>query len=108
MYLYNENKYNWPDILPEIINNYNDSYNFTTKEATDYIIKEKYNDIHNYIKSNVLKQRTQDKVKFNIDDKVRIKLENPDDHGKLWSDKIYISLRKLICLNLVFLVFIIN
>ena len=31
VYLYNENKYDWPDILPELINNYNDSYYFTTK-----------------------------------------------------------------------------
>ena len=90
MYLYNENKYDWTDILPEIINNYNDSYNFTTKEAPDYVIEEEYKDIHNNIKANNLKQRTQDKVKFNEGDKVRIKLENPDDYGKLWSDKIYI------------------
>ena len=67
MYLYNEKIKNWPDILPELINNYNYSYNFATKEAPDYIIKE-YNDIHNNIKTNNLKQRTQDKAKFNIDD----------------------------------------
>ena len=61
-----------------------------TKEASDYIIKEEYNDIHNNIKTNNLKQRTQDKVKFNENDKVRIKLDNPDDYGKLLSDKVYI------------------
>ena len=36
-----------------------------------------------------MKQRDQDEIKFNVGDRVRLKLNEPDDSGKLWSDEIY-------------------
>ena len=83
MYLANENSYDWITALPILIDNYNDSYNFTTKQAPDYIIKEEYDGIHDNIESEVLKQRTRDESKFNINGKVRIKLNEPNDKGQL-------------------------
>lgn len=89
MYLKSENTYNWIDILPNMEENYNNSVNNTTKKKPNDIDEENYGEINENIKKSVLKERNSDKQFFNIGDNVRIKLEKPDDYGKLWSEELY-------------------
>lgn len=90
MYLKVNNTYNWVDILPELINNYNNSLNSTTNKIPNEITTKDYEEVKNNISDKVLKERNQDVIKFNVGDKVRIKLKEPNDFGEIWSKDVYI------------------
>lgn len=89
MYMKSNNTYDWVKVLPQLIDNYNNSVNSVTKKIPNDITVDDHKEIENNIKESVTKERSQDTIKFNVNDRVRIKLEIPNDDGELWSKKIY-------------------
>lgn len=89
MYMKSNNTYDWVGVLPKLIDNYNNSVNSVTKKIPNDITVDDHKEIENNIKENVTKERSQDKIKFSVNDRVRVKLEIPNDDGELWSKKIY-------------------
>jgi hypothetical protein len=80
--------YDWVTIMPQIVNNYNNSKHETTKYAPSQINEENYKDVNNNITKNVTSKRESVKSNLNVGDNVRIQVEETKDKTK-WSKEIY-------------------
>ena len=94
------NNNNWVKVLPQLVNNYNNSINTTTKKTPNQVSKEAPQQrikTKQQITKRVLKGRTKDIQTISLFDRVRIKLKpNELDRNKqLWSSKVY-SISKII------------
>ena len=88
-------RYDWPNYLQKLIDNYNNSVHFTTKETPNKL-HEKHNKqdleiVEKRIRKKVSIREEADKPKFNENDMVRMKID-PDDrdkYGQTFSRKLY-------------------
>lgn len=83
-----DQSYDWVSILPQILNNYNNSKHETTKYAPNQIKSDDYEDVNNNIKQKVISKREGLTPHLNVDDKVRIQVTDSND-GTNWSKKVY-------------------
>lgn len=90
MYMRINNAYDWPDVLGEMTDNYNNTKQRITDKIPNKINETDYKIMNENIKNNVMNvSDDNNKTKFNIDDKVRVKNKETDDYGIRWSRKIY-------------------
>lgn len=95
MMMYSEDSRDWVELVPKMVKNYNKTVNTVTGIAPDDLDKEEDDEIlkdaESKIKSSVESKNQKDKQKFDVDDRVRRKLDSDEieEDGRLWSKTIY-------------------
>ena len=85
---------NWVKILPQFVQNYNNSVHSVTGKTPNEVDEEDnesvLEDISKKISKSVVSRNENDKPRFKIGDQVRVKLPEEDrKHGENWSRKTY-------------------
>jgi len=85
---------NWVKILPQLVQNYNDSIHSVTGKSPNQLDIEDdeqiLNEVQKKISHSVVSRNENDKPRFRIGDQVRVKLpEEERKHGENWSRKTY-------------------
>lgn len=81
--------YDWVSILPELLDNYNNSKHDTTGKTPNSITEKDYEEVTKKISSAVLKHRDTDKAKYEVGQTVRIKMERTTKEDYNWSKELY-------------------
>lgn len=81
--------YDWVSILPDLLDNYNNSKHKTTGKTPNSITEKDYDEVAKKISSTVLKNRDTDKAKYTIGQTVRIKMERTTKEDYNWSKELY-------------------
>ena len=84
----------WPKLLPEIINNYNNTVHDTTgktpNDLDDESNKSELKEVENKIKKKVTDKNDNQGQKFKVGDQVRRKLDDDEKkHGENWSKELF-------------------
>lgn len=85
--------YDWVSILPDLIDNYNNSVHKTTRIAPNKVNDANNEEIKKNITDKVLLNRDTDKPKFKQGDTVRIKLIRTTKEDYNWSKELYVVLK---------------
>ena len=85
---------NWVKILPQLVQNYNDSIHSVTGKSPNQLDIEDdeqiLNEVQKKISHSVVSRNENDKPRFRVGDQVRVKLPEEDrKHGENWSRKTY-------------------
>jgi len=85
---------NWVKILPQFVENYNDSIHSVTGKTPNQLDeeddKEILSEVQKKISKSVISRNENDKPKFKVGDQVRVKLpEEERQHGENWTKKTY-------------------
>lgn len=88
--IYDDDSIAWPDILPKLVENYNNTKHATTKKKPNDIARHEYKEVkENITKSVTPKNQRLDNL-LEVGDKVRIKKTDKTNDGLKWSKKVYI------------------
>lgn len=83
------NSYDWPSILQQLVENYNNTVHNTTKKTPNEITEKDFEVVHDNIKKAVVSKRQSEGIHFDVGDTVRIKETDKNKDGIKWSKKLY-------------------